>query len=287
MYYASRPPPLVPLWQLEDEHEPLFSGGQLDDFDMLSQPLTPSTAPAATLAPPPSASWWFETDSPGSATTASEPSSAREPGGNDFLVGPSSARGPGEDDFLIGPLPPLDMAPAEQYSPLPAPPSPAVAQRKRARPHDGHEHASKRHERADQLPPPGPPVRLAVALPAVVPLGPRRLSNDPVAVRRRNDRRHACPEPNCTRRFVNRLDLERHMRTHTGERPYQCTVCHKFFRQTGTLRVHMRIHEGVKPYPCVQCGRSFRHRNVCVEHQRRCVEKANAAAQLRPADDHS
>lgn len=34
------------------------------------------------------------------------------------------------------------------------------------------------------------------------------------------------------------------MRTHSGERPYQCKFCRKAFSDSSTLTKHMRVHSG-------------------------------------------
>ncbi|XP_045148479.1 zinc finger protein 160-like isoform X1 [Echinops telfairi] len=56
--------------------------------------------------------------------------------------------------------------------------------------------------------------------------------------------------------------------TKTGETPYKCEVCGKFFRQNSNLANHLRIHTGEKPYKCSECGKAFRWRSVLTKHVR-------------------
>ncbi|KAG8631165.1 hypothetical protein KVT40_000305 [Elsinoe batatas] len=54
---------------------------------------------------------------------------------------------------------------------------------------------------------------------------------------------HSCPIPMCGRLFKRLEHLKRHVRTHTQERPYVCSLCSKAFSRSDNLAQHRRTHE--------------------------------------------
>jgi len=54
---------------------------------------------------------------------------------------------------------------------------------------------------------------------------------------------HRIPCPYCGRSFSQKASMERHQRQHTGERPYQCTLCDSSYTRKENLQTHMsRMH---------------------------------------------
>jgi len=79
------------------------------------------------------------------------------------------------------------------------------------------------------------------------------------------------PCQTCNRMFKSKLRLMRHERCmHTDlPRPYTCHHCGKGFLVQSSLVVHERMHTGEKPFQCTICLRSYRRHNILKEHIRK------------------
>lgn len=72
-----------------------------------------------------------------------------------------------------------------------------------------------------------------------------------------HERPYKCPVEACDRRFSRSDELTRHIRIHTGQKPFQCRICMRAFSRSDHLTTHVRTHTGEKPFSCDICGRRF------------------------------
>lgn len=64
---------------------------------------------------------------------------------------------------------------------------------------------------------------------------PSRQSKTPLS-----ERPHACPVHKCDKRFSRTDELTRHIRIHTGQKPFQCVICQRCFSRSDHLTTHKR-----------------------------------------------
>ncbi|XP_049768456.1 zinc finger protein 436-like [Schistocerca cancellata] len=72
----------------------------------------------------------------------------------------------------------------------------------------------------------------------------------------------------CGKAFLDPSSLKAHEATHTDDRPYVCGLCEKLFRQSAHLRAHLRTHTGERPFACEECGAAFGTVGTLAIHRR-------------------
>ena len=72
----------------------------------------------------------------------------------------------------------------------------------------------------------------------------------------------------CGKESSHKWTLDKHMMTHSTEKPFACSLCDFRTKFEGCLRKHMMIHMGLKPYKCSLCDLNFRSRGDVNTHMK-------------------
>ncbi|TNM98616.1 hypothetical protein fugu_013180 [Takifugu bimaculatus] len=72
-----------------------------------------------------------------------------------------------------------------------------------------------------------------------------------------HERPYACPVETCDRRFSRSDELTRHIRIHTGQKPFQCRICSVTSAVVTYLTTHIRTTPGENRSPARSGGRKF------------------------------
>lgn len=102
-----------------------------------------------------------------------------------------------------------------------------------------------------------------------------------VGIKHRNERPYMCET--CGFRSQTQSGFERHKRSHTGVKPFECDVCGQVYADNRKLKSHLLRHvNDDKPFVCHLCGHACRRRDNLQMHLKR-IHKATVDDAKNPS----
>lgn len=81
----------------------------------------------------------------------------------------------------------------------------------------------------------------------------------------------------CSKSFIQRCDLARHLHIHRGTEPHRCPQCGKGYIRHSDLVTHQRFHNKEKPFACPHCSKGFCQRGNFLEIFKQFILYSNLA----------
>ncbi|XP_073966416.1 uncharacterized protein [Choristoneura fumiferana] len=83
----------------------------------------------------------------------------------------------------------------------------------------------------------------------------------------------------CGKHYQSMAQLKTHLNTHTGIRPFKCTLCPKTYLTVQGLKAHEPFHTGARKWRCKECDATFMHQSSLYQHRRSQIHSGERAYQ--------